>query len=50
MGLIRRLSVNIPRKTLVTINKSIIRPTLDYGDILYDQPENKHFKNKLEKV
>ena len=32
------------------IYKSFIRPHLDYGDILYDKPENENFQNKLEKV
>ena len=34
IGLIRRLSVNLPRNALLTIYKSFIRPHLDYGDIL----------------
>ena len=50
IGLIRRLSVNVPRKALLTIYKSFIRPHLEYGDILYDKPENENFQNKLEKV
>ena len=50
IGLIRRLSVSVPRKVLVTIYKSFIRPHLNYCDILYDKPENKNFQNKLEKV
>ena len=50
IGLIRRLSVTVPRNALLTIYKSFIRPHLDYGDILYDKPENENFQNKLEKV
>ena len=50
IGLIRRLSVNVPREVLVTICKSFIRPHFDYGDILYDKPENKNFQTKLENV
>ena len=50
IGLIRRLSVNVPRNALLTIYKSFIRPHLEYGDILYDKPENENFQNKLEKV
>ena len=46
IGIIKRLSVNVPRKALLTIYKSFIRPHLDYGDILYDKPENQHFQNK----
>ena len=48
-GLIKRLLVNAPRKTLLTIYKSFIRPHLDYGDIFYGKLENKNFQNKLEK-
>ena len=28
----------------------MIKPHLDYGDILYDKLENQNFQNKLEKV
>ena len=48
--LIRRLSVNVPRSALLTIYKLFIRPHLDYGDILYNEPENENFQNKSEKV
>ena len=50
IGLIRRRSVNLPRSALLTIYKSFIRPHLDYGDILYDKPNNENFQNKIEKV
>ena len=50
IGLLRRLSVSVPRKALLTIYKSFIRLHLDYGDILYNKPENKKFQNKVEKV
>ena len=50
MGLIKRLSINLPRNALLTIYKSFIRPHLHYGDILYDNPNNKNFQSKLEKV
>ena len=50
IGLIRRLSVNVPRNVLLTIYKSFIRPHLEYGDILYDKPNNEIFQNKIEKV
>ena len=50
IDLIRRLSVNLPQNALLTIYKSFIRPHLDYGDILYDKPNNENFQNKIEKV
>ena len=50
IGLMKRLSINPPRNALLTIYKSFIRPHLDYGDIVYDNPNNENFYNKLEKV
>ena len=50
IGLIKRLSINLPRNALLTIYKSFIRPHLDYGDISYDNPNNENFQSKLEKV
>ena len=50
IGLIRRLSVILPRNALLSIYKSFMRPHLDYGDILYDKPSNDNFQNKMEKV
>ena len=50
IGLMKRLSVNLPRSALLTIYKSFIRPYLEYGDILYDKPDNESSQNKIEKV
>ena len=50
IGLIRRLSVNLPRNAFLTTHKFFIRPHLDYGDILYDKPSNDNFQSKMEKV
>ena len=36
------------RDSLVTICKSFIRPRLDYGDAIYDQPNNDSFSDKIE--
>ena len=35
-----------PRHALITIYKSFVRPHLDYGDIIYDQPNNESLKWK----
>ena len=48
--LLRNLSNKLPRQGLVTIYKAFIRPHLDYGDILYDKPNNETFINKIEKA
>ena len=44
----KRLRNSLLRKSLITIYKAIIRPHLDYGDILYDQPNNATFCQKIE--
>ena len=40
----------MPWKSLVTIYKALLRPLLDYSDIIYDQPHNVSFCEKLESV
>ena len=50
IGLLRKLQSILPRTSLLTIYKSFIRPHLDYGDVVYDQPSNDAFSNKLETV
>ena len=40
----------MPRSSLITIYKSIARPHLDNGDIIYDQPNNASLSNKFESV
>ena len=46
----RRLSMALSRKSLLTIYKSFFRPLLDYADIIYDKPYSESFKEKLEAV
>ena len=50
IGLIRKLRNSLPRPSLMTLYKSSIRPHLDYGDIIYDQPFNNSFQNKIESI
>ena len=50
IGIIRRLSHIVPRKSLLTIYKSFIRPHLDYYDVIYDQADNKSFCTKIERI
>ena len=40
----------MPRKTLLSIYKSYIRPHLDSADVIYDQPQNMSFSDRLESV
>ena len=50
IGTIKKLQSKPPRNALLTIYKSCIRPHLDYGDIVFDQPTNDSFCKKLESI
>ena len=50
VGSLRKLYYIIPRKSLMTIYKSFIRPHLDYCDLIYDKPSNESFCNKIESI
>ena len=50
IGLMKKLSQFLSRKSLLTIYKSFVRPNLDYADIIYDKPLNESFKKKIELV
>ena len=50
MGLLRNFQQILPRSTLLTIHKTIIRSRLDYADIIYDQAYNSAFYDKLESI
>ena len=48
IGLLRKLQLILPRRSLATIYKSFVRPHLDYGDIIFHQAFNKSFHDNLE--
>ena len=50
IGIMKKLSLFLSRKTLLTIYKSFVRPNLDYADIIYDKPFNESFEAKIEKI
>ena len=50
VALLRKLRNLSPRATLITKKKALIRPHLDYGDVLYDQAFSNSFKEKLESI
>ena len=50
IGAIKKLNNVLPRNALLTTYKSFVRPHLDYGDILYHQPNNESMNSKLESV
>ena len=45
---LRKLQNIIPRNSLLTICKSLIRPHIDYGDTIYHQPNNGSLYQKIE--
>ena len=50
IGVIQKLNKTLPRHSLITIYKSFVRPHLDYGDIIYDKPNNETFTQKIERI
>ena len=48
IGVIKKVYNFLPRSSLVSIYKSFVRPHLDYRDVIYDQPSNETFCDKLE--
>ena len=50
VGTIKRLRDILPSDCLVTIYQSFITPNLDYGDVIYDQPNNDSFTDKIEQL
>ena len=50
IGIIRKFNNILLRSSLLTIYRSFIRPHLNYGDVIYDQPENESFSSKIESI
>ena len=51
IGLLSKLQMILPRRSLVTIYKSFTRPQPDYGDIIFFvQAFNKSFHDNLESI
>ena len=50
ISVIEKLLHSLPQKSLVTIYKVLLRPIIDYEDVIYDQPQNESFCEKLESV
>ena len=46
-GQLRTLQMILPRQSLITLYKSLIRPHLDHGDIIFDQTFNKSFDDNI---
>ena len=43
ISVIKKLRPTLPQKALVTIYKAFLRLLNDYGDIIFDQPQNESF-------
>ena len=50
INVIRKMNLPLPRSSLLTIYKSFVRPHLDYGDVIYDQPNNSSLSDKIGSV
>ena len=50
IGLIKIFSIHLPREALFRVYKSFVRPNLDYGDIIFDKPNNESFKSRIESI
>ena len=50
IAVIKKLRYSLPRNSLITIYKVFLRPLIDYEDIIYDQPHNESFCEKIESV
>ena len=50
ISVIKKIRDSLPRKSLLTIYKVFLRPFIDYGDSIYDQPQNDSFCDKIESM
>ena len=50
VNFMRKLNLLLPRSSLLRVCKSFIRPHLDYGDVIYNQPNLSSLANKIESV
>ena len=48
--MIHKLTCVLPTESLITIYISFVRPHIDCGDVIYDQPNNDSFCNMIERV
>ena len=47
IGVIKKLHKVLPRMALLTIYKCFIRPNLNFGDFIYDLPNNGSFCSNI---
>ena len=49
-GTTRKLHNILPRSALLTTYHSFVKSHLEYGDVIYDQPENEMFSREIQRV
>ena len=49
-GLLQKLQKTLLRLVLITMNKDLVRPRLNYGDLIYYEAYNERFHQKLESM
>ena len=50
INIIRKMKLSLPRSSLLTIYKSFVRPHQNYGDVIYDQPNNSSLSDEIVSV
>ena len=50
IGLLQKLQKILLRLVLITMYKALVRPHLDYADMIYDEAYNQRFHQKLESI
>ena len=50
VSILPKLNTLLPRQSLLTTYNSFIRPHLNYGNVIYDEPLNESFSNRIESV
>ena len=50
ISIMKKRRYTLQRKSLITIYKAFLRSLIDYGDIIYGQPQNDSFSEKLQSV
>ena len=50
IGVIQKLNETLPRYSLITIYKLFVIPHLDYGDVIYEQLNNKTYTQRIERI
>ena len=50
ISIIKKLCHSLPRNSLIRVCKAFLRHIIDYGDVIYEQPQNESFCEKLESI